>query len=151
MWKKYFFISLAFNGIVILSFVFFTFVHPYLTGSASGKEKNYTHPLTATQQARIDSLKTELKAAIEPLRIKVMENRLQLWKLLLQKELNSDSLQQTIQQMLADEQQLRQVHFYYYIQEKSILTPQQRVEQIQPFYDNLKSRLEVLKEKIPEE
>lgn len=145
MWKKYFYISLIFNIIVIGTFLIFTFLVP--SGSSSGeKEKKVVkHPLTLNQEKRLDDLYSRQKMEILPFQVRSTEKRLRFWKALMVENPDSARLLAMLQSLRDEEQHMREIRNRYYLQRKLVLTPEQRREQILPIYQKMKSYLAKLK------
>ncbi len=141
MYKKYFFISLTFNLVVLVIFLFFTFLLPGIQAEKKNNGNGKRVPLTNEQQLAIDSLNSYYNALEQPLRTQNIETRLKLWKLLMEEFPDTALLNTTMQQLKNGENELKDIRYQHYLKDKYILNQSQRIEKLQPVYDRLKKYL----------
>ncbi|MBN2366006.1 MAG: hypothetical protein EH225_08390 [Calditrichaeota bacterium] len=144
---KYFIISLTFNFVVVLSFLFFTFIYPAISDKSSATKKNYTYPISSSQQVILDSLDSYYAEKESALRTTNIQNRLRLWEKLMEPgEIDTSEINQIMTSLIRGENALKDLRYRHYLQEQYTLTPEQRKERIGPIHKRLKKYLDDLKE-----
>ncbi len=144
MQKKYLYISLSFNIIVILTFIFFTFIYPHFQPKKVTGDIRLREMLSPDQQKALDSLHRVFQESEYPLKIKNIQLRLRLWEELMKNPIDSHSVNQAINDLIEGENVYKVIHYQHYLQEKYLLTPEQRIEYIKPIYGRLKTYLNEL-------
>jgi len=145
VWKKYFYISLIFNIIVIGTFLIFSFLVPSESLPEVKAKKIYKHPLTPAQKKKLDNLYAQQRNELIPIQVRSTEKRLRFWKALMAENPDSTQLLSILQSLRVEEQQVREIRNRYYLRRKLVLTPEQRQEQILPIYQKMESYLTKLK------
>lgn len=148
--KKYLYISLAFNIIVILTFIFFSFIYPHLQSRKIASDTRLIHLLSPSQKEALDSLKKSFQKSEYPYKIKNIELRLRLWEELMNYQIDSQRVNQAINELIEGENAYKIIHYQHYLQEKYLLTPEQRIEYLEPIYRRLKSYLDDLSTNPPQ-
>lgn len=142
--KKYLYISLSFNIIVIFTFIFFIFVYPHFQQKKVTSDTRLRQMLSPDQHKALDSLQRVFQESEYPLKIKNIELRLRLWEELMNNPIDSQRVNQAINNLIEGENTYKVIHYQYYLKEKYLLTPDQRIEYIKPIYGRLKAYLNEL-------
>jgi hypothetical protein len=142
MYKKYFYISLTFNLVVLITFLFFTFLYPEFQKENKSSGTHLKDPLSSEQRQAIDSLNLYYSIFEKPLRTRNIEMRLKLWKLLMEEFPDTVMIHNTLAQLKKGENELKDIRYEHFLKEKYILTRIQRTEKLQPAYNRLKKYLE---------
>ncbi len=145
MQKKYLYLSLAFNVVVILTFIFFSFISPLIPSKKANTDRKFKESLSDTQKHYRDSLSNEFSQAEYHLRIRNIENRLRLWELLMEDSLHKLEIDSVMNNLEAGENRIKTLRYEMYLQEKYILTAEQRRERLWNTYLRLKTYLDKIK------
>ncbi len=149
MQKKYLYISLSFNIVVVLTFIFFTFIYPHFHLKKVASDTRLRDMLSQPQIQALDSLKQAFQISEYPLKIKNIELRLRLWEELMNNPIDSHRVNLAIANLIEGENAYKIIHYQHYLQEKYLLTPEQRVKYIKPIHGRLKTYLEELTASSP--
>ncbi len=133
IWKRYFLVSLIFNLAVLGTFLFFT-----VKSVLNDHQKEYRYPLSETQQTELNHLDSTMNREVFPVRMDVIKTRLELWDGLMDANLDTGLVEQRMNELIDSEINLKMLRYRYYLQEKFLLTPEQRRERLQRPYQNLK-------------
>jgi hypothetical protein len=149
MQKRYLYLSLTFNAVVILTFVFFTFIYPYARSKKNTTDLNFRQTLSETQKQSLDSL-SEIYLQMEfPLKVQNIENRLRLWELLMEEQIDIPQVQLIMDSLIAGESAQKILRYELYLKEKYLLTAEQRRIRLEPTYLKLKTYLQELHPTVP--
>lgn len=148
--KKYLYISLTFNIIIIITFILFTFIYPHFHSKKTTSDERLKQMLSQTQTEALDSLKKIYQKSEYPYKIKNIELRLRLWEELMNNPIDSQRVNQAINNLIEGEHAYKIIHYQHYLQEKYLLTPEQRIEYIKPIYGRLKTYLDELSRTPPQ-
>jgi len=129
-WKKLFYISLIFNFIIIISFLFFSFLLPTLKSNSSARKSGYSSSLSEEQKAKIEEMKKEYRAKVDLLWKQVGEDRTHLWEELLKDEPDSNRVNSLIKSITTNQVKVQELSYRHILRQLEIMTPAQRDERL---------------------